>query len=210
MALVKNAFATIGFFTVLLVLGLGSWIFRDEIKTWVNEKNEVVMIEPSEELAVVAEEKIQAILDGEGPRETRLTEAELQSYLQYRSADRLPAGVNNLAVDIQDSTLAVSAGLDLTVLDIGGADEVEMLRRVIGDSALVSSELYPRVTAPGRGRIDILSLQAGLFPIPPMLIGTVIQQMGLPNEGSALLLDLPADVIEIRIENEELVLIRDR
>jgi hypothetical protein len=34
--------------------------------------------------------------------------------------------------------------------------------------------------------------------------------MGLPNEGSALLLDLPADVIEIRIENEELVLIRDR
>ncbi len=210
MALVKNAFATIGFFTVVLVLGLGSWIFRDEIKTWVNEKNEVVMTEPSEELAVVAEAKIQAILDGEGPRETRLTEAELQSYLQYRSADRLPAGVNNLAVDIQDSTLAVSAGLDLTVLDIGGADEVEMLRRVIGDSALVSSELYPRVTAPGRGRVDILSLQAGLFPIPPMLIGTAIQQMGLPNEGSALLLDLPGDVIEIRIENEELVLVRDR
>ena len=209
MALIKNAFATIGFFTVVLVLGLGGWIFRDEIKNWVNERNEVVMTEPSPELAVLAEEKIREVLDGEGGRETRLTEAELQSYVRYRAAERLPAGVNNPAVDIQDSTLAVSAGLDLTVLDVGG-DAVENLRRVIGDSALVSSELLPRVTGPGRGRVQILSLQAGMFPIPPMLIGTAIQQLGLPNEGAAVLLDLPLDVVELRIENEELVLIRDR
>lgn len=209
MALVRNAFATIGFLTVVTVLGLGGWIFRDEIKNWVNDRNEVVMTEPSAELADVAADKIQAIFEGEGGRETRLTEAELQSYVQYHGARRLPAGVNNPAVDIQDSTLAVSAGLDLTVLDVGG-DAVENLRRVIGDSALVSSEIYPRVTGPGRGRVEILSLTAGLFPIPPMLIGTAIQQLGLPNEGSALLLDFPEDVIELRIENEELVLVRDR
>lgn len=209
MALVKNAFATIGFFTVVLVVGLGGWLFRDEIKTWVNERNEVVMTEPSPELAVVAAEKLRELFEGEGGRETRLTEAELQSYVQYRAAERLPAGVNNPAVDLQDSTLAVSAGLDLTLLEVAG-DAVENLRRVIGDSALVSSELYPRVMAPGRGRVDVLSLQAGLLPVPPMLIGMAIQQLGFPNEGSALLLDLPTDVIELRIENQELVLIRDR
>jgi hypothetical protein len=209
MALVRNAFATIGFFTVVLVLGLGGWIFRDEIKAWVNEKNEVVMAEPSPELADLAAAKIQALADGEGDRETRFTEAELQSYLQYHAVDRLPAGVNNPAIDIQDSTLAVSAGLDLTLLEVSG-DAVDNLRRLIGDSALVASEVYPRVMSPGRGRVDILSLQAGLFPVPPMLIGMAIQQLGLPNEGPAVLLDLPIDVIELRIENQELVLVRDR
>ena len=209
MALIKNAFATIGFFTVVLVLGLGGWIFRDEIKTWVNEKNEVSMAEPSRELADVAAAKLQELLEGEGGRETRFTEAELQSYVQYYGVDRLPAGVDNPAVDIRDSTLAVSAALDLTRLEIE-ADAVENLRRVLGDSALVSSEIYPRVTSPGQGRLDIISLQAGLFPVPPMLIGTAIQQLGLPNEGAALLIDFPTDVIDLRIENEELVLVRDR
>lgn len=209
MALVKNAFATIGFFTVLVVGGFSAWFFRADIVEWVNDRNEIVMSEPSPELAVVAEEKIQEILEGEGGRETRLTEAELQSYVQFRGAARLPPGVNNPAVDIQDSTLAVSAGLDLTVLDVGG-DAVDNLRRVIGDSALVTSELYPTVAGPGTGKVDVLSLQAGVFPIPPMLIGTAIQQLGLRTEGSALLIDIPTDLIELRIEDEELVLIRDR
>ena len=209
MALIRNAFATIGFFTVLIVGLGGAWLFRDEIKTWVNSRNEVVMTEPSPELAAVAEEKLRELYDGEGGRETRLSEAELQSYVQYIAAPRLPAGVNNPAVDIRDSTLAMSAGLDLTVLDVGG-DAVQNLRRVIGDSTLVSSEVYPRIVRPGEGRIQVLSLQAGLFPVPPMMIGMAIQQLGLRNDGAAVLLDLPEDVIELRIENEQVVLIRDR
>ena len=209
MALVKNTFAAIGFFTVFAVVGLSAWLFRDEITNWVNSRNEIVMTEPSPELAVVAEEKIQEVLDGEGGRETRLTEAELQSYVQYRSARRLPPGVNNPAVDIRDSTLAVSAGLDLTVLDVGG-DAVENLRRVIGDSALVTSELLPSVSAPGRGRVQVLTLQAGVFPVPPMMIGMALQQTGFPTEGSAVLFDLPTDVLELRIEDETLILVRDR
>lgn len=209
MALVKNTFAAIGFFTVFVIGGFSVWFFRDDITNWVNSRNEIVMTEPSPELAVLAEEKIQQVLDGEGDRETRLTEAELQSYVQYRSAQRLPAGVNNPAVDIRDSTLAVSAGLDLTVLDVGG-DAVENLRRVIGDSALVTSELIPSVTAPGRGRIQVLSLQAGVIRVPAMMIGMALQQTGFPTEGSAVLFDLPTDVLELRIEDEVLVLVRDR
>jgi hypothetical protein len=86
---------------------------------------------------------------------------------------------------------------------------VENLRRMIGDSALVTSEVYPTIDGPGRGRAEILSLQAGVFPVPPMLIGMGIQQLGLENDGRAVLIDLPADVIEFRVENEEVVLIRD-
>lgn len=209
MALVKNFFAGIGFVTLLLVMGVSAWIFRDDIEAWVNRRNEIVMSEPSPRLAIVAEEKIQQVLDGEGARETRLSEAEIQSYLQYRAVDLLPAGVNNLAIDIRDSTISVSAGLDFTVLDIGDG-AVENVRRVMGDSALITSELFPSVVGPGRGRVEVLSLQAGLIPVPPMLIGMAIQQLGWPTDGQAVLFDIPLDVVEFRIENEEIVLVRDR
>lgn len=208
MALIRNMFAGIGCLTVLLVLAVAAWFYRDEIREWVDGRNEIVMSEPSPELAVRAEEKIQAVIDGEGDRETRLTELELQSYVQYRLVDRLPPGVYDPAVDLRDSTIAVSARLDLRRLEIEGS-AADNLRRVIGDSALVTSEVYPTIDGPGRGRATILSLQAGMLPVPPMLIGMGIQQLGLENQGNAVLLTLPEDVIGFRVENEEVILIRD-
>ena len=207
--MVRNLFAGIGCLTVLVILGVVAWIFRDDIESWMRSRNEIVMGEPSPELAIVAEEKIQELIEGRGDRETRFTEAELQSYVQYRLVDRLPPGVGDPAVDLLDSTIAVSAALDFTRLDVGGA-AVENLRRVMGDSATVTSEIYPTVGGPGSGRIEVLTLQAGVFPVPPMLIGTAIQGLGLPSEGRVVILAIPADVIELRIESETLVLIRDR
>lgn len=208
MALIRNMFAGIGCLTVLLVLAVAAWFYRDEIREWVDGRNEIVMSEPSPELAVRAEEKIQEVIDGEGDRETRLTELELQSYVQYRLVDRLPPGVYDPAVDLRDSTIAVSARLDLRRLEIEGS-AADNLRRAIGDSALVTSEVYPTIDGPGRGRATILSLQAGMLPVPPMLIGMGIQQLGLENQGNAVLLTLPEDVIGFRVENEEVILIRD-
>lgn len=208
MALIRNMFAGIGCLTVVLVLAVAAWFYRDEIREWVDSRNEIVMSEPSPELAMRAEEKIQEVIDGEGDRETRLTELELQSYVQYRLVDRLPAGVYDPAVDLRDSTIAVSARLDLRRLEVAGT-AVENLRRMIGDSTLVTGEVYPTVEGPGRGRAEILTLQAGMFPVPPMLIGMGIQQLGLENQGNAVLITLPEDVIGFRVENEEVILIRD-
>lgn len=209
MALIRNMFAGIGCLTVGLVLVLAGWFYRDEIREWVDSRNEIVMSEPSPELAMRAEEKIEDVIDGEGDRETRLSEVELQSYVQYRLVDRLPPGVYEPAVDVRDSTIAVSARLDLRRLELAGS-AVENLRRMIGDSALVTSEVYPTIERPGRGRAEILSLQAGMFPVPPMLIGMGIQRLGLENQGNAVLVTLPEDVLELRVENGDLVLVRDR
>lgn len=209
MALIRNMFAGIGCLTVGVVLALAGWFYRDEIREWVDSRNEIVMSEPSPELAMRAEEKIEDVIDGEGDRETRLSEVELQSYVQYRLVDRLPPGVYEPAVDVRDSTIAVSARLDLRRLELAGS-AVENLRRMIGDSALVTSEVYPTIERPGRGRAEILSLQAGMFPVPPMLIGMGIQRLGLENQGNAVLVTLPEDVLELRVENGDLVLVRDR
>jgi len=208
MALIRNMFAGIGCLTVFLVLAIAAWFYRDEIREWVDTRNEIVMSEPSPELAIRAEEKIQDVIDGEGDRETRLTEVELQSYVQYRLVERLPPGVYEPAVDVRDSTIAVSARLDLRRLELAGS-AAENLRRMIGDSALVTGEIYPTLEGPGRGRAEILSLQAGMFPVPPMLIGMGIQQLGLENQGNAVLITLPEDVIGFRVEDEEVILVRD-
>ncbi len=211
MAIVRNFFAGIGCLTVLAALGVVGWFYRADIEDWVRARRggDIVMVAPSPELAAKVEETFRELAEGRGDRETRLTETELQSYVQYRLVDRLPAGVERPAVDLRDSTVAFSAMLDFRRLQVEGT-AVEGLRRMMGDSAQVSGEVYPTMTAPGRGRVHIVSLQAGLFPVPPMLIGTAAQGLGLQTEGQAVLLDVPEDVIEVRVENEEIVLIRDR
>ncbi len=209
MAMVKNLLAGIGCLTLIVVLAVAGWWFRDDIRAWMNGRNTIVMEAPSPELALRAERKIEELIQGGGENETRFSEAELQSYVQYRLVERLPAGVTDPAVDLRDSTIAIRAGLDLTRLEAGGT-AVENLRRMIGDSTVVTGELLPRVAGPGQGRVEVLSLQAGIFPVPPLLIGTALQGIGLPTEGRTVLLDVPEDVVSVRVENEELILVRRR
>lgn len=208
--MVRNLFAGIGFLTVLVALIVVGWIYREDIASWLgNQGEEIVMSEPSPELALRVERTFEELAEGGGDAETRFTETELQSYVQYRLVERLPQGVEDPAVDLRDSTMAVSARLDLTRLEVAG-DAVEGLRRMLGDSARVTGELYPVVDGPGRGRVHILALQAGVFPVPPFLLGGAIQRLGLESDGSAVLIPIPADVVEIRIENEQILLLRDR
>lgn len=210
MALIRNFLAGIGCLTVLLVLAVAGWMYRDEIADWLESRGEVVMeAEPSEELAERAEEKLAAIADGTAEGEMRLTETELQSYVLYRLAPGFPDGVSDPVVDVRDSTIAMSAALDMRRLAIG-SDAAEGLRRFIGDSARVTTELLPSVQEPGRARLQVLSLQAGLFPVPPLLIGTVLREVGLPNDGArAIVVPIPEDVRSVRIESEQVILVRD-
>ncbi|MGH7541577.1 MAG: hypothetical protein ACRELC_11315 [Gemmatimonadota bacterium] len=209
MALIRNVFAGIGCLTVLVVLAIAGWLYRDEIREWLERRDEIVMAEPSEELAMRAEEKLEAIGDGTAEGETRFSETELQSYLIYRIQPRLPAGVSNPAVDVRDSTIAVSAALDMRVL-AQGSEAAEGLRRFLGDSSQVTSELLPTVEQVGRARLEVLSLQAGVFPVPPLLIGTVLREVGLPNDGGrAIVLLIPDDIRAVRIENDEVILVPD-
>jgi hypothetical protein len=210
MAIVRNFFAAIGCLTVLLVLLVAGWLYREEIEEWLRSRNEIVMTEPSERLAAQAEEKLEDVVEGTGSDVIRLSETELQSYVQYRLMDRLPAGVHAPAVDLRDSTVAMSADLRLNELSGDGLDAV---RRIIGDSARVVTELYPVVAGPGEARVTVISLQAGLVPVPAMFIPAVLKetlpQFGLSSNGSNRVpVPIPEDVQEIRIGNEEVVIVR--
>ena len=205
--MIRSFFAWIGCLTFIVLVGVGAWLFRDDIQGWLTQGDEIVMTEPSAELAIQAEEKLQGILDGSTRGEVRLSEMELQSYVQFRLVERLPAGVSNPAVDLRDSTVAMSAALDFTRLTVAG-DQIEMVRRFMGDSATVNTELYPTIVTPGEGRIEVLSLQAGVIPLPAMAIGTILEGVGLPADGQTVLFVLPDDVEAIQVRNEEILVLR--
>jgi hypothetical protein len=207
--MIRNFFAWLGCLTFIVVVALGAWFFRDDIQGWLTQGDEIVMTEPSAELAIQADEKLQGILDGSTRGDVRLSELELQSYAQYRLGERLPVGVSNVAVDLQDSTVAMSAALDFTRLTVAG-DQIEMVRRFMGDSATVNTELYPSIVTPGEGRIEVLSLQAGVIPLPAMAIGAILEGVGLAADGSTVLLILPDNVEAIQVRNEEILVQRSQ
>lgn len=211
MAIFRSFFAGLGFLTFLVILAASGWFFRDDIAAWLGNRGgeRIVMVEPSPELAAKVEDTLRELAEGGGARETRLTETELQSYFQYRLIDQLPPGVEDPAIDLRDSTIVITAKLDFTRLSVAGA-ATENLRRMLGDSARVSGEVYPQIGGPGEGRIQILSLQAGIITVPPFLIGAAIEQLGLRADGAAVLVDIPEDVVDVRVENEEIIFLRDK
>lgn len=207
MALIRNALAGVGCLTVLVVGGLTAWLFWDDIQEWWTARSAVVASEPSEALAVRAEEKLGAFFEGD-EGEVRVSEVELQSYLRFRMEETLPRGVHNPAVELRDSTVALSVDLDLAEL-AAASSAAENLRRFMGDSTRVNTELYPRVDAQGRGAVTVMSIQAGLVPLPPLLIPNVLAQTGLETTGGrTILLHLPSDMEEIRIDDDHVTLRR--
>jgi len=208
MAIVRNFFAGIGCLTLLAILALAAWLYRDEIVEWVESRNAIEMSAPSEELAALAEEKIGQLRDGTAPDEVRFSEMELQSYVQFRLIERLPDGVYAPAVDLKDSTIAVSAELDLVRL-AATVEAADGLRRFLGDSTRVLTEVYPEILDDGSGVLTILSLQAGVVPVPPIAIPALIDRagdIGIKAEGNRVLFPLEGAYRSIRVAADEVVL----
>lgn len=209
MRLVRNLFAGIGCLVVVVAIAAGVWLYGDEIRDWWANRAALESAEPSPELADRATAKLDRFLDAGGTAELRLSEAELQSWALYRAARGLPEGVTDPQVDVRDSTLAVSVALDLETL-ARRSEAAGNLRRFFGDSARVNAELLPRVRAPGVGHVTVLTLQAGLVPVPPLFLPNVLAQTGFEvTGGRTVVVPIPDDLREIVIEDETVVLRRE-
>lgn len=168
-----------------LVLG---WTQRDQLpamRDWVADifnRPEFVTSsgEPSEKLARQAERKLESLLENGGAT-VRFSASEVQSYVAYRLAPQLPPGVTDPEVTINDSTMAVRVLVRLEELQ--EQMSVEALRRLLGDSARVEAEFEPDLAAPGMAEVEVLSLRAGAFPIPPLAIPMILREAGLATGG---------------------------
>lgn len=209
MSLIRNFFAGIGCLAVVLAIGVGAWLYGDEIRDWWANRGGVEATEPSPELAERASERLEEFLAADGPEELRLSETELQSWARYRAATALPEGVSEPQVEIRDSTVAMSVALNLVTLG-RQSEAAGNLRRFFGDSARVTAELLPRVHGPGVGHVTVLSLQAGVVPVPPLFVPNILAQTGFEvTGGRTVVVPLPDDLREIEIGNEAIVLRRE-
>jgi hypothetical protein len=140
----------------------------------------------------------------------RLTEPEVQSLVLYRVGPTLPPGVSEPLATLQDSTVEVSALLDLEQLAASiDSEAAGRLQEFIGDTARVTARLHPRVAEPTRGELSILRLQAGLFPVPPLLIPGMITQLGFSTAAGnpqAMAVEIPPEIQSVTVEAEELVI----
>ncbi|MDE2661569.1 MAG: hypothetical protein OXI39_00995 [Gemmatimonadota bacterium] len=215
MGIFRKLFKGLGFLIFLLILLIVGWIFRGDIEAWLANAgaDEIVVAESTPEFgpeaAAEVETALQELAAGGGVAETRFTETELQSYVRYELVPRLPAGVGEPAVELRDSTVAFTLMLDFTQLPIE-ADMAASLTRMLGDSARVAGEVLPQVGERGEGRLHVVGLQAGIIPVPPMMLGLAAQQLGLRADGRTVLFDIPETVVDVRVENEEVVLLMDR
>ncbi len=215
MGIFRKLFKGLGFLIFLLILLIAGWIFRGDIEAWLSNAgaDEIVISESTPEFgpeaAAQVETALQELAAGGGAAETRFSEADLQSYVRYELMPRLPAGVGEPAVELRDSTVAFSVMLNFTQLPIE-ADMAANLARTLGDSARVAGEVLPQVTEGGEGGLHVVSLQAGILPVPPLMMGLAAQQLGLRADGRTVLFDIPGTVVDVRVEDEEIVLLMNR
>jgi hypothetical protein len=177
----RSCLAGVGCLTLLALGGGAAWMYWPEIQEWWSARspNVVFEVEPSEELAADAEARLRSMLEEGEPVEVRLTEPEVQSLVLYRVGPTLPPGVSEPLATLQDSTVEVSALLDLEQL-----------------------------AEPTRGELSILRLQAGLFPVPPLLIPGMITQLGFSTAAGnpqAMAVEIPPEIQSVTVEAEELV-----
>ena len=214
MRTIRSCLAGVGCLTLLALGGGAAWTYWPEIQEWWSARsaNVVFAVEPSEELAADAEVRLRSLFEEGGPVEVRLTEAEVQSLVLYRVAPTLPPGVSEPLATLQDSTVQVSALLDLELLAASiDSEAAGRLQEFIGDTARVTARLHPRVAGPARGELSILRLQAGLFPVPPLLIPGMITQLGFstaPGNPRAMAVEIPPEIQSVTVEAQELVVRR--
>ena len=177
------------FLALIALVAVVGWTQRDQLPEWrawasdLIQRTELIgpSEEPSEELALQAERKLESLLNDKGGATARFSTAEVQSYVEYRLAPQLPPGVNHPEVTMNDSTVALRVQIQLEELQ--EQMSVDALRQLLGDSTSLEAEFEPDVVSPGVAEVEVLSLRAGAFPIPPLAIPLLLREAGFRTRG---------------------------
>lgn len=203
----STARRSLGCAAVLVACAAAIWLLRDPIGDWMGRLDPGGRSEPSEQLARSAEAKLEAIAREGLTRELRLSEAELQSLLTYRSAPVLPPGVEDPQIDVQDTIVVLSARLRPAELDASLG--LEGLAAALGDTSRVLAGLAPAVERPGEILVRVRTLQLGSMVIPPLMLPAILgglRSQGVPTSGGAVLIPVPPDVGGVSLDGDDVVL----
>lgn len=177
---------------LVLVLAVFLFLNRDRISgAWsdVRGGKEETELGPSPELADVADEKLSELKSGESGT-IALSEQELQSLLQYKYKQILPAFVDSPRVELDNGKIVIHARVPVDRLpqlnELGDAAGFLPDTTEVG----VTGQLLP--LRDGRVALAVDQVRAARIPLPKRLVSGALRKLGRKDEPG-----LPADALAI-------------
>ncbi len=197
--------------TLALVVGgvALAWHYRDQLRTaWHEIRGTGGPQVPSPALADSAQAKL-AALAGDDPERVALSEAEVQSLVQYRVAGYLPGYIVDPRVTLDGDRLRVHARVPTR--EFPRIDDLAEVMGFLPDTTpvAVTGQLIPL----GGSRIGLAvdEVSAARVPLPRGLIPTMLRRFGRTDEPGlppdALALPLPAGAATAYIRADSLIFI---
>ena len=177
---------------LVLVLAVFLFLNRDRISgAWSDLRGgkEETQLGPSPELADIADEKLAGLKSGE-TSSVALSENELQSLLQYKYKQLLPAFVDSPRVELDNGKIIVQARVPVERLpqlsELGEAAAFLPDTTEVG----VTGQLLP--LRAGRVALAVDQVRAARIPLPKRLVSGALRKLGRKEERG-----LPADALAV-------------
>lgn len=200
---------------LLAAAGATVWHYRGALADgWraLRGSREGAPLRPTAELAETAEAKL-ASLAGSQTRPARiaLTEAELQSLIEYRLAAVLPPYIAAPRVRLDDGRVHLE--VRVATQRLPELPELGELAAFLPDTADVTATGHLIPLAPGRVAIAVDGLSVARVPLPARLIPPVLRRLGRREEdglpANAIAAPLPAGAGAAYVLGDSMVLVAD-
>jgi hypothetical protein len=169
----------VGLLAVVVLLGLGVWLFRDRIPG-LGRGGSVAATKVSPEAAAQAQEKLARM---RRDRDTvHLTDVEFTSLLRYDLAG-LTGPLQNPAVDFVDNTLKLTGNVPKDLLP--NSPELAQARRFLPDTVEVMVAGSLRPLRAGRGALNVQDVAVARFPVPASYYPIALERLGRRPEAGA-------------------------
>jgi hypothetical protein len=210
---IKNFFATLGCLVFLVLVGLGAWVFRDQLG---DAYRKVTGMEPpfpagadstvgvpSAEALRAAERKESAIAAGRDAF-VRLTADEVAALVESRLDRGVRSAVDSLRVILYEDRLALQGRVRL---DVFGRDLLGPLAGMLDSSEPLRMAGPLEVVETGRLGWECDEFVLVGFPFPPSIIPALVNRMTGRDDG-AFPIPAPETVGDVRVRPDGVTLYR--
>jgi hypothetical protein len=200
----------VALFVLVVVIAVG-WFYRDALRGRVDALlgRTTVAAEPSPELADQAEAKLNSLGEEDGPARIALSEAELQSLVDYRLAGFLPAYVIAPRIRLTGDRLRLQARVPTDALP-----RIRELRDVMAflpDTTEITASGRIVPLDGERAALSFDDVSAARIPLPRRLIPVMLRQLGreagAAGPEDALPIPLPAGATGAYIGRDSLIFV---
>jgi hypothetical protein len=177
---------------LVLVLAVFLFLNRDRVQSaWRDLRGieEPVQAVPSQQLADAAGDRLSDLRSGE-TNVVALSETELQSLLQYKYRQLLPAFVDSPRVELKDGKITVHARVPVERLP--QLNELGEAAAFLPDTTelAVTGQILP--LRDGRVALAVDQVRAARIPLPKRLVAGALRKLGRKDEPG-----LPADALAV-------------